>query len=331
MSNQLSILIFILAVIFGIGYAEEESTMPEKIVFGTFAETNEQLRHCLTMAESVREFGGEFSAAPIRIYVPEQAYAKLENVVSARLESLRVELHLGRAPEEALSFYFARKVFAAAEAEQAAANAFEILAWIDEDTIILQEPTAFNLSADKKLAYRPVMHKNVGNFYDEPIDEFWTRIFDLLSVDQTTLFPMVTPADGDTIRPYFNAGLLIVRPEQKIMHKWADYFKILYRDDQIVKMCETDVKKRIFLHQTALVGAILNTIPREQMLELSFRYNYPLFFRHMFGAKKGDFDSLDAVITLRYDVYFKNPEPDWAQKLKGSPELVNWLARHLGA
>ena len=139
---------------------------------------------------------------------------------------------------------------------------------------------------------------------------------------------MITAADQDTIRPYFNAGLLVVKTKREILRNWAKNFPRLYRDSFFVEICEQDRLKKIFLHQAALVGAILNLLKRDEMVELSPRYNYPLFFKSMYGALK-EFDSLEDVVTLRYDIYFRNPAPDWAQKLKGPDEIIPWLKQRL--
>jgi hypothetical protein len=141
---------------------------------------------------------------------------------------------------------------------------------------------------------------------------------------------MVTPADQETIRAYFNAGLLVVRPERGILRKWAESFQLLYNDSALVEMCDTDVTEKIFLHQTALVGAVLNNLKRPEMTELPERYNYPIFFEQQYDAAR-EFGSIEDVVTLRYDVYFRNPDPEWHRKLKGPSDRVTWLKTRLSA
>jgi hypothetical protein len=140
---------------------------------------------------------------------------------------------------------------------------------------------------------------------------------------------MVTPADEQTIRAYFNAGLLVVRPENRILRRWGECFATLYGDSVLAEMCDKDIEKRIFIHQTALVGAVLNHLEKDNMLELPQSYNYPLFFHQQYEST-GKFDSLEDVITLRYDVYFRNPDPDWNSKLTGPAHLIKWLGNRLG-
>lgn len=104
---------------------------------------------------------------------------------------------------------------------------------------------------------------------------------------------------------------------------------MLYRDSELHAMCKEDITNRIFLHQTALVGAVLNTLPREAIAELPDQYNYPIFFQKMFGAES-EFDSLQRVVTLRHDVYFRNPDPDWSRQLNGPEHIISWIRNRLG-
>jgi hypothetical protein len=170
------------------------------------------------------------------------------------------------------------------------------------------------------------MHQNIGSLYSEPPDEFWSRVYKNLSIPESALFPMVTPADQKTLRPYFNAGLMIVRPERGVLRRWPQNFKKLYEDPVFAEMCKKDVYKRIFLHQAALVGAILNTLKKEEMFEFSPEYNYPLFFHEKFEATRKFGDITDAI-TTRYDIYFRDPSPGWSERLKGPEEIIAWLKK----
>ncbi len=299
----------------------------QPIVFATFAEDAGALRNVLLMAESIRAFAGKYKDAPIWVYMP-PVLPEQEAEGLKKFERLDVEVKTSEAPEAALWFYFAAKVFASAKAEAQARGRAEVLAWLDGDTIMLQEPVEFMLPEGKSLGYRPVMHKNIGLLRSEPVDRFWGRAFELMSVPATSLFPMVTPADGDTIQPYFNAGCLILRPERGLMASWVHNFTTLYEDSLMTEMCKADVKKRIFIHQVALAGAILTHLEREEMLELSSRINYPIFFEQMFGAKRV-FDDITGVVTFRHESYFRKPAPDWDKRLKGPADRIAWIKDHI--
>ena len=299
----------------------------EPIIFATFAEDAGSLANVLLMAESIRTFGGRYKDAPIRAYMPARL-AEQEAGVVAGFKRLDVEQRSSEASEDAAWFYYSAKVFAAAKAEAEAKGAAEILAWLDEDTIVLREPGEFMLPDGKNLGYRPVMHKNIGLLYAGPVDIFWGRVFNLLSVPEAALFPMVTPADGDTLKPYFNAGCMVVRPERGLLAKWSDCWTTLYGDSLLTEMCRADVKYRIFIHQAALAGAILIHLETDELLEFSSRINYPIFFEQMFGAKRV-FDDITDVVTFRHESYFRKPAPDWEKKLKGPADRIAWIKERL--
>jgi hypothetical protein len=302
-------------------------TEPGPLVFATFAEDDAAVYHVSVLAESIRAFGGAMHDAPVWLYIP--ADFVIDDPTADRLDALNVKIRRTDVPAEALRLPYARKVFAAATAEAEAADRFAILTWLDEDTVFLDEPLEFNLPAHISIAYRPVMHNIIGSLHTEPPNEFWSRLYELMSVPRDALFAMTTPADRQVIRAYFNAGILAVRPEREILRAWAGYFETLYSDARLLQWAEEDRLKKVFLHQTALVGAVLNSVRRDEMIELSERYNYPIFFKEMFGATE-EFDTLDAVVTLRYDVYFRNPAPGWHEKLKGPADRIAWLRDRLG-
>jgi hypothetical protein len=116
----------------------------------------------------------------------------------------------------------------------------------------------------------------------------------------------------------------VVRPERGVLRNWPKNFKRLYEDPVFADMCQKDVYKRIFLHQAALVGAILNSLKKEEMIEFSPKYNYPLFFHEKFEATR-KFGDISDAITTRYDIYFRDPTPGWSERLKGPNEIITWL------
>jgi hypothetical protein len=311
-----------LAIGLGLAVAPAPVAQP-KIIFATFAEQQSDLERIRIMIKSIRTFAGRFKNAPVWVYLTEGLLAS-ESDVLEEIQSLGAEFRLGQAPEEATWFYFSRKVFASAQAEEEAAGKTDILAWLDIDTIFLQEPNEFLLPRGKSLGYRPVMHRNISPLYDEPLDEFWERAYENMSLRESLAFPMVTVADGDKIRPYINAGCLIVRPERGLLRKWAEMFSLLYKDPVLKEMCWQDESKRIFIHQVALSGAVMRYLKRDEMLELSSRINYPLFFGEMFGAKK-DFHDINGVVTIRYENFFNNPPTHWDRIIGGPLDRIAWL------
>ncbi len=294
--------------------------------FATYIEAAEQLQHVALLAESIRTFGGRFGTAAILVYSTDDLAA----TVSASLRTLGATVVSCCAPMAARSWPYAGKVYAAAGAEASAEGATDVLVWMDEDTIVLDEPKEFELADSVTFAYRPVMHNRSGSLNSEPPDAFWSRIYEVLEISETALFPMTTPADRQVIRAHFNAGLLVVRPERQILRRWAQSFETLYGDGPLAAICGADRTRAIFLHQTALVGAVLNTVERREMIELPDTYNYPIFFDHQYESARA-FGSIQGVFTLRHDTYFRDPHPEWANKLSGPADKISWLRSRLAS
>lgn len=307
-----------------------EPTAPatEPVVFAVYAESYEELSHVELLAESLRAFGGSLSQAPIWVYLSESLSVSVRDNKLNRLWALEVEIMTSDVPEGAGWFYFAGKTFAAGEAETDAEGRAEVLVWMDEDTIFLSEPSDLVLNAQVDFAYRPVMHNRTGSLASESPDPVWSRIYELLKLDPDKLLTMTTPADRQVIRAYFNVGLLAVRPERGVLRGWGEAFKTLYRDPGLADVCRQDDTWRIFLHQAALVGPVIDRLKRAAISELPDSYNYPIFFKKMFGAEE-EFDDLTKVVTLRYDTYFREPDPNWSDLLKGPAESIAWLKDRL--
>ncbi len=285
-----------------------------EFVLATYIEAASNLPNVIRLTESLKTFGGHFHDTPVRVYRPDHIAIEDEDSLS-KLRSLGVQMATCTVPEDSRRFCYAGKVYAAGEAEAYADRQGAVLIWMDEDTIVLSEPGYFDLAGDISLAYVPVMHNRSGSLYDSPPDDFWSRIYDLLNINADMLFPMITPADQQTIRAYFHCGLLITRPRCGILRRWVKDFELLYKDSVLSAMCEADHTKNVFLHQTALTGSVLNSIRRNQMRQLPESYNYPIFFEKQYGAVT-PFDSIENVVTLRCVVSMTNVGDDWPSQIK---------------
>jgi hypothetical protein len=329
----ISLIILICAVSFPGCVSETDSngggfTMPaHELVFVTYFQSPEELPIVARLAESVRTFGGRFSEAPVWAYSPEDVV--LDNPEQLeRLKALKVELRTSRTPDSARWLFYAGKVYAVAQAEADAEGVSEVLVYLDDDTILLDEPEDLAISGSVKLAYCPIMHNRSGSLYDEPPKPFWGRLLECMEITDDMLFPMVTPADKQKIRAYFHAGLLAVRPKQGILRQWPVYFERLYEDSVLATACRAEFDKNVFLHQTALIGAVLHNVGREEMVELSGRYNYPIFFERQYGGVEV-FDAIDSVVTMRDLVAADNMGARWHEELSGPAEKIEWLKAHL--
>ncbi len=137
---------------------------------------------------------------------------------------------------------------------------------------------------------------------------------------------MVTHVDATQIRPYFNAGILITRPTNRLFRIWHDTFYELYRKPACQEFYQEDERYEIFVHQAALSGVILSMFPTEELQELSSTYNYPL---HLFSEDVSDTrpSTLEDLVTIRHEGFHR--DPDWFNKIPAHEPLKKWIADRL--
>jgi hypothetical protein len=294
------------------------------LTFATMVIPGQTEPEAVLLARSLRTQGGALAGQPVCVFYPETG-TPLADATRAELAALDVRLEPVQVEPDTLRFPLAAKVFAAAAAEAQAESG--LLVWMDSDTIIIQEPAEFLLPDGAALGYRPVHHILIGSRYDEPLDAFWSLIYARCDVPDAHVFPMQTVADGLRIRPYVNAGLLVVRPDRGLLQAWRDRFRTLYRLPEFAPFYKQNVRYAIFMHQAVLAGVMLACLEPGALCELSPRVNYPLNLHHEHLHQDRP-DTLDALVTCRYDTYFDSP--DWVDRLPAGMRLEAWIAEHTG-
>lgn len=298
------------------------------IIFAVFVASDAQLPNAVILAESVRTFAGRYAAAPIEVYLP-RGSVTVSAEMRGRLAALDITLVEVEIPSEAAAWFYGGKARIAAEAERRARERqARLLAFLDDDTVVLREPREFVLDDGISLGWRPVLHRNIGSLYHHPPDPFWGRLYDLLAVPDSALFPMEAAADGEILRPYFNAGVLVVRPERGLMQAWDHAFTRLIHDSTLVALCREDPRRRIFLHQAALAGAATTHLRSDEYARLPDAVNVPLLFHERYPAARR-FDSLEDCTTIRTEAALDLNDPKWLQRVKGPTALLQWLAARL--
>lgn len=298
------------------------------LIIGVYCEDERALRETCLLAESVRTFGGQFSDTLVRAYTPADN-AVFGPVVTESARRLGIDRRTVVVPEAMRWLFYAGKPFAAAQAEIDALGAADVLVWMDDDTIVLDEPSELAVDPGIVVRYVPVMHNRAGSLYDKPPDEFWARVYEVLEINREVLFPMITPVDRQRIRAYFHCGLLSVRPESGVMRNWAESFTTLANDSHILRMGADDRLRNVFLHQHALTGAVLHAVTRDRMQQLSERYNYPLFFDRQYTAPRR-FNSIEKAVTIRRVVPFSMVGDNWHTHVIGPADKTAWLKKHIG-
>ncbi len=293
----------------------------EKLIFTCIASASGLNLNVQMQAASIRKFAGNLSNSLIWVLVPSTEH-EIPKEVKKKLSSLDVQIIPFPTDSEDMGNPFSEFVLAAATAESLANGKSEFLAWMGSDTLIIHEPKDMLLNKDKNLGYRPVHHTLVGSIYEESIDPFWELVYQKCNVPEEKIFPMKTHVDGNVLRPYFNAGFLIVRPEKGLLQSWWERFKELHRDPAFEGFYQKSRLYSIFIHQAVLAGVILSTLEKEELQELPFTYNYPL---HLFDESPSEYrpQVINDLVTARFE------EPETFEKIPLQEPLRSWITEQL--
>ena len=289
------------------------------LIFTTLAIPGKAELDTLLLVESIRTFGGTLANNPIWVLVPE-VLGPLSPGTQEALAQRSVSVLDFKVDPETLKFPFAAKIEAAAFAEQRAQGQAERLVFLDRDTLVLQEPTELLIPAGKTLGYRPVHHKLIGSAWDQPLDAFWSLVYEACDVPLENLFPMVTHT-GEQIRPYFNAGTFVLRPGRGLLTLWKDEFLKWHRQAQFQAFYDKNQLYIIFIHQAIFTGILLAALNPEEMQLLSPKINYPLHLHQDISSEQRP-ETVNELVTVRYESIFD--EPGW-QQLPIREHLLSWL------
>ena len=174
------------------------------------------------------------------------------------------------------------------------------------------------LKENINLGYRPVMLRNISSLYDEPLNAFWSFIFERCDTPVDDLFPMLTTVDEVYIRPHFNAGILGVHPETRLLQTWRDNFERLYQRPELITFYQENVLYRIFVHQAILAATLLVELKKDEMQDLGTSFNYPVFL-------EPSPEIPNDVVTLRYDEFKFFEQPGWENKVLVKEAVKTWL------
>lgn len=271
----------------------------EQIVFASLAASPKSFRKIRVLLDSLKDFAGELFRAPLVVLHPDSLDVTHEDTTPLILPD--VHMIPFRIRREDMDFPLAVVSIGAAAAENAVAGKAENLVWLLEDTLVLKSPWALVLPAWVEYAYRPVHHTKIGSVWKDPPDDFWNAIYRHCKVEPNHLFPMDTCVRDSTIRPYFNAGCQVTRPQNRLFSRWCESFRRLCRHPDFTPFLANPLY-RIFMHQAVLAGAVLSSFSAAQLHQLPEFYNYPL---HLHGDYPPEFrpTKLDDLVTCRYETF----------------------------
>jgi hypothetical protein len=254
------------------------------IAFVACVERGELEHKVILLCRSIRRFAGSHAGAPIYTFQPREGTA-ISRDTALQLADLGVRHSSERLNTDFAQYAIGNKIFASARAEQLGTE--DVLVFLDSDTVILDEPRAFELRDGIDAAVCPVdfhhssaepesdddpfwrtRFRRVGSSGPgDPMDAYWLRMYELLGIDAR---PFVdTACSRQRIRAYFNSGMIAVRRSAGLFAQW--------RDDFLRLMAAGHIPRNGPLHymdQLSLAAALTRVWTRVTVLDR--RYNHAL-------------------------------------------------------
>jgi hypothetical protein len=191
----------------------------DDLTFVLCIENNAIRAQALLLCESIRQFGGRHSGAPIFAVSPRLGLG-VDRECRQRLDAMSVEYAEADLNRVCPEYGSANRVFAAAWAEGRARSKWIVV--LDSDTVFLDE---LELPNGYDAGVRPVDSKGSATEGPrDPFDDYWTKLAEIQGVSLDCL-PLVRTTDRrHLVRASYNGGLTVVRREMGILSSWADLF-----------------------------------------------------------------------------------------------------------
>lgn len=300
-------------------------TEEQQPILGTFAARGFEVQ-TLILVNSLRKFGGKMADIPVWIAAPHGH--SLESEVVDTLETLGVRFIPFEISKKLRRFPFGAKAVAAAAIESEARKIGLTLAWHDRTGLIRNTPEAFQLPQGTALGFRPTDIINIGVPANAPLTPFWRDICTQFDVPKDALTEITTVIDEIPIHLYVNAGLLVVRPENGLLSRWAENLTESFMLPKFVAHYRKNQQFAVFMHQAALTAAVVQTTPPEERYILPENYLFSVdnFFDYPEEKRPA---SLDAIITGRFHDFFNNA--NWKSLIIASDALLDWFRAQLTA
>jgi len=278
------------------------------------------VRQATILLASLREFGGRYRGAPFVVVADRPERLDLSALAARGAEIVPLD-----APAYARAFPYARKAYAAAQAEALTSGRAATLAWFDAGALVLAPPTALDLGATgPPLAVRPVTLANrVAQPPEATPDGFWSRIWADVGVDPAAVPTVETVALGERVRAYLNCEILSVRPELGLFREWAVRLDALLRDANFLRAACSDDMHAIFLHQAVLSAVVVARTRPSEWRPLPVEFGYPLNAQDRLGpeVRAASLEGLACVITER----LFEQRSDWPAVIAAPPRLRDWI------
>ena len=286
-------------------------------VFATVVRTLCGRARARLLIESLRAFGGDLRHCPVWLFEADSRKAPCDDLAAEETQVIPL-----RVPPGVEHYLFAEKVYACAQAEALAGEDIQSLVWIDPGCLIVNPPVRFDLGVAFDAAVRPVHIQNVGLRADEPVDEFWKRIYATVGIQdvQTTVESFV---DRHTLRAYFNSHAFAVNPSLGLLCRWFDQFQTLVSDKEFQHAACQDERHQLFLFQALLSVLLATALDPQRLHILPPVYNYPYNLHPSVPAEQR-VKALNDAVCIAYEERSLNPE--MMTDIRVDEPLRSWLS-----
>jgi len=296
--------------------------MADQTTFFTLVRSLRERDCARLLIQSGRSFGGPLSQCPIWVFETQTGGAVWEGGESEGIEIVRFSV-----PQALKGYAFADKVCACAQAEKLAEPSRQTLIWFNPECLILRPPEWLELAEPHDAAVRPVHIRNVGLLATDPLEAYWSRIYDAVGASEG-MGSVQSFVDGQILRPYFNTHAFSFVPSQGIAARWMECFEVLARDGEFQRKACGDELHQIFLHQAVLSALLLSRMEEGRIRILPSDCNYP-YNLHGLVPQGRRARALNDLVSVVYED--RTLAPDRVDDFEIREPLRSWLVAHMGA
>ena len=316
------------------GYALALTMANENIGFVAIIEHGSLEQKAVLLVKSIRRFLRDPETYPVIIVRPRQG-PEISGSTRKKLSELGAKYVFEPSNVKWRHHPFANEAYGASIAEEILLNEVGTLVYLDSDIVCLHDPSPLALPDDKDVAVAPVDFSYVGaNKYGKPINDFWKLIYSLNEPRPDAMKFCLTGVDKVKILPYFNSGVVAVKPQVKIFEKWRDSFERLRKSPFLARYSPL-LNEFFFIDQALLSSSILSTVSGERSLLLEQRFNFPSVTRWIESQKNNVNPAagndlridLDDICLYHYHNDFYNMS--WLQYVSATAEKYSWLTSEL--
>jgi hypothetical protein len=305
-----------------VGLEETKRRSPDQqpsVTFACCVESGILEPMTIRLVESLRRFGGRFSSCPVVAVTPRLG-PPIARSTRDRLADLDVEYARLPFGNEFAWFHYLNKAIAVAHAEERADT--ELVAFVDSDVLVLDEPTAFDLAADVDFT-AAVSDVTVGatSGRSDPADATWNELCRLVGIELDDLPWVTTHLDHKRIRLYLQAGIFEYRRALRFGTEYRDAVR-----DALRRRIRLPGNAWTFVDQALLAPFVVSKGLRWSELPFSHNHTMTSALSHYFDPET----FREARVLHYHDSMLAHFWPTLLERLDDAhPDVAEWL-RPLG-